>query len=214
MPKPEHYINENIPFKKVFVVDSNNEKLGVLTKQEALDKAKAENLDLVLISVGKSEKGEPRPIVRILDYGLFKYDRKKKQKELKEKQTIIENREIRLTPNIGDHDIKFKAKKAREFLMNGDRLKISLKFRGREKTRQELGHETLEKFIALLDDIAQVTKEATFTGGKFLDVFLQQDKKKAAKFLKENKNINKLDNEEDNDGKEQNEAEEGFSEEN
>lgn len=109
-----------------------------------------------------------------------------------------------MTPNIGDHDVEFKAKKAREFLMNGDRLKISLKFRGRERSRQELGHETLDKFIALLDDVAQVTKPATFTGGRFLDVFLQQDKKKMTKILREQKSQEKI-NEGEENGKEQDE---------
>lgn len=128
-------------------------------------------MDLVLISIN------PKPIVKILDYGKFKYNRKKKQKEEKSKQTRIENRQIRLTPLIGDNDIKIKAKKAREFILNGDYVKVSLKFRGREAQRPELGHEVLDKFFKELEDVAMIAKERTLNG-RFLDMFLQQDKKK------------------------------------
>lgn len=142
-----------------------------MTKQQALEKAQELKMDLVLISI------TPKPIVKILDYGKFKYDRKKKQKEDKAKQTRIENHQIRLTPLIGDNDIKIKAKKAREFLLNGDYVKISLKFRGREAQRPELGHEVLNKFYKEVEDIAMIAKEPILNG-RFLDMFLQQDKKK------------------------------------
>lgn len=136
-------------------------------------------MDLVLISIN------PKPIAKILDYGKFKYNRKKKQKEEKIKQTRIENHQIRLTPLIGDHDIKVKAKKAREFVLNGDFVKVSLKFRGREFQRPELGYEALNKFYKELEDIASVAKEPSLNG-KFLDMFLQQDKKKIIQLNKLN----------------------------
>ncbi|MGY5139615.1 translation initiation factor IF-3 [Mycoplasmopsis gallinarum] len=176
-PTAEHYINENIPFKKLIVVDNEGNK-KIMETHEALTEAKDQKLDLVLIAV------EPKPVAKIMDYGKFKYERKKKQKEQKEKQTTIQNRQIRLTPMIGDHDLMTKAKKAREFLLDGDRLKVSLKFRGREMTRQELGHATLQKFYKFVEDIADITKEPSLTD-RFLDMYLQPNKVKIVKYKKE-----------------------------
>lgn len=178
-------INQNIPFKKVFVIGEDGEKIGVLETRQAIEMAREQRLDLVLISV------EPKPIARILNYGKFKYERKKKQKAAKEKQTIIQNRQIRLTPMIGIHDLNVKSKKAREFLLDGDRIKVSLKFRGRELARQELGHATLEKFYQSLEDIADITKEATLVNERFLDMYLQPNKVKIAKYKKENNLVDK-----------------------
>lgn len=140
-------------------------------------------MDLVLISIS------PKPIAKILDYGKFKYLRSKRKKEEKSKQTKIENHQIRLTPFIGDNDIKTKAKKAKEFLLDCDVVKVSLKFKGREAQRPEFGHETLMKFYREVEDIALISKEPVLNG-KFLDMFLQQDKKKMVQYnkqLKENK---------------------------
>ncbi|WP_129623065.1 translation initiation factor IF-3 [Mycoplasmopsis columbinasalis] len=178
-------INENIPFKKVFVIGEDGEKIGVLDTRQAIEMAKEQKLDLVLIST------EPKPIARVLNYGKFKYERKKKQKAAKEKQTIIQNRQIRLTPLIGIHDLNVKSKKAREFLLDGDRIKVSLKFRGRELARQELGHQTLQKFYESLADIADITKEATLVNDRFLDMYLQPNKTKVAKYKKENNLVDK-----------------------
>lgn len=153
---------------------------------QAITKAKEIKMDLVLISVN------PKPIAKILDYGKFKYDRKKKEKEAKEKQTMVQNRQVRLTPLIGQHDLETKARKAREFLLNGDRLKISLKFRGRELARKELGYETIDRFYALIEDIADVAKAATFNQDRFLDLQVQPSKVKIVKYLKtvnQNENI-------------------------
>ncbi|WP_027120604.1 translation initiation factor IF-3 [Mycoplasmopsis lipofaciens] len=172
-------INENIPFSKVFLLDANGEKIGVKPTREAIEIAKEQRLDLVLISV------EPKPIARILDYGKFKYERKKKQKIAKEKQTTIQNRQIRLTPMIGEHDLMVKSRKAKEFLLDGDRIKVSLKFRGRELARQDLGYDTLDKFFKTLEDIADITKEPVLNNNRFLDMYLQPNKNKVAKYKKE-----------------------------
>ena len=155
----------------------------MLSRNDALQKAQDMKMDLVLISI------DPKPIAKILDYGKFKYNRKKKQKEEKAKQSKTESRQIRLTPLIGDNDIKIKAKKAREFLLNGDYVKISLKFRGREAQRPELGHETLQKFYKEVEDIAMIAKESVLNG-RFLDMFLQQDKKKVLQYNKTLKDKN------------------------
>ena len=144
-----------------------------MTKEEAISKASEEKMDLVLIALD-----ENRPITRIMDYGKFKYDKKKKQKLNKEKQTVTVNREIRLTPLIGEHDLKTKAKKAKEFILDGNRVKVSVKFRGRERTRTDLGDEILNKFFALVEDVAKITKSPTLQNDRFLDMFIEKDKKK------------------------------------
>lgn len=144
-----------------------------MTKEEAISKASEEKMDLVLIALD-----ENRPITRIMDYGKFKYDKKKKQKLNKEKQTVTVNREIRLTPLIGEHDLKTKAKKAKEFILDGNRVKVSVKFRGRERTRTDLGDEILNKFFTLVEDVAKITKAPTLQNDRFLDMFIEKDKKK------------------------------------
>ena len=181
-PKAEHIVNERIPYNKVFVIDENGEKIGVMLKTEAIEKAKESNMDLVLIALDNN-----RPITRIMDYGKFKYDKKKKNKLNKEKQSQTTNREIRLTPLIGDHDLKTKAKKAREFILDNARVKVSVKFRGREKTRTELGTEILDKFFAMVEDIAKITKPAMMVNDKFLDMFIEKDSKKVKFFNNSNK---------------------------
>ncbi|WP_324673351.1 translation initiation factor IF-3 [Mycoplasma sp. 888] len=175
----EHYVNSDIPFKQVFVIGADQEKIGVMYTSEAIELAKSQRMDLVLISV------EPKPICRILDYGKFKYDRKKKNKELKEKQTIIQNREVRLTAMIGENDLLTKSRKAREFLLKGDRIKVSLKLRGRELLMKDLGIKTLEKFFTTLEDIAEITSEPKLINNRFLDMNLQPNKQKVLRYQKE-----------------------------
>ncbi|AWX69766.1 translation initiation factor IF-3 [[Mycoplasma] anseris] len=181
-PKSEHVVNNAIPFKKVFVIGPNGEKIGVLTKEEAIEKARDYNMDLVLIALENN-----KPITRIIDYGKFKYDKKKKQKEAKEKQTVTVNREIRLTPLIGTHDLETKARKAREFILDGNRVKVSVKFRGRERSRTDLGEDTLKRFFSLVEDIAKISKEATMQNDRFLDMYIEKDKRKI-EALKNNEN--------------------------
>ncbi|MBN3534949.1 translation initiation factor IF-3 [Mycoplasma procyoni] len=170
-------VNEDIPFQKIFVINSNNEQVGVLSKADAIEMAREQKMDLVIISIDNSGD-RPKPIGRIMDYGKFKYERKKKQKEAKEKQTFVNNREIRLTPGINIKDIQTKAKKAREFLLDGDRVKVSLKFRGREASRPELGQVVLDKFYEFVEDIAKITKDAQ-QHERFLDMYIERDKKKS-----------------------------------
>lgn len=152
-----------------------------MSREDALERAQNLKMDLVLISIN------PKPIARILDYGKFKYNRKKKQKEEKIKQSRVENRQIRLTPMIGINDIKIKAKKAREFILDGDFVKVSLKFRGREMQRPELGEQVLDQFFHEVEDIAMYAKPRQ-QNGRFLDMFLQQDKKKVIQYEKQLKN--------------------------
>lgn len=160
----------------MFVLSNDGEKLGVMDKRTALERAKDSGLDLVIISDNPQQ-----PVAKILDYGKFKYERKKKRKEAKANQSVTNNREVRLTPMIGVHDLMVKSKKAREFLMDGDRVKVSLKFRGREMARKELGYEKLDEFFKTLEDIAKIDKPATLNGGRFLDLHISRDKNKQPK---------------------------------
>ncbi|MGL5358013.1 MAG: translation initiation factor IF-3 [Metamycoplasmataceae bacterium] len=175
--KKEHFINSDIPFNKMYVIDENKEQLGVLEKSKALELASDKNLDLVIISVN------PKPIARIMDYGKFKYNRNKKQKEEKAKQTRVENHEVRLTPLIGINDLKIKARKAREFILKGDVVKVAIRFKGREIQKKNLGLETLENFRMELDDIAVVNGDINDKLGKIIYMTLTQDKKKMEKYL-------------------------------
>lgn len=169
-------INAYIPFSKMFIISSEGEKLGVMTKTAAIEKAESEGLDLVIIS-----NNPKQPVAKILDYGKFKYERKKKQKDAKSKQSVTNNREIRMTPMIGEHDLMTKSRKAREFILKGDRVKVSLKFRGREMARKSLGFDKLDEFFKTLEDIAEIQKPPTMSGGRFLDMYIIRDKKKKLK---------------------------------
>lgn len=147
-----------------------------MTKTAAIEKAESEGLDLVIIS-----NNPKQPVAKILDYGKFKYERKKKQKDAKSKQSVTNNREIRMTPMIGEHDLMTKSRKAREFILKGDRVKVSLKFRGREMARKSLGFDKLDEFFKTLEDIAEIQKPPTMSGGRFLDMYIIRDKKKKLK---------------------------------
>ncbi|VEU59755.1 translation initiation factor IF-3 [Mesomycoplasma neurolyticum] len=169
-------VNDAIPFKKMFVIDHNNEQIGVVTKEDAIQLAKDQKLDLVVITIDNTTS-IPRPIAKIMDYGKFKYERKKKQKQQKEKQTFVNNKEIRLSVRINIKDIETKAKKAREFLLDGDRVKVSLKFKGREISRPENGKKILDQFYEFVEDIAKITKDSQ-PNERFLDMYIERDKKK------------------------------------
>lgn len=181
----EHQINENILFSNVFLVGSDNEKIGKVSTKEALQLAKSKGLDLVLISIKevktKEDKVQKIPIAKILDYGKFRYDNKKRKKQEKEKQSFTNNREIRLSFSINIQDILVKAKKAKEFILDGDRVKVALRFRGREITRVDQGKQTLDLFFKELKFIAKKSKEIS-QNGNFLVMNLERDRKKLSKF--------------------------------
>ncbi|XP_023226610.1 uncharacterized protein LOC111627270 [Centruroides sculpturatus] len=151
----------------MFVIDADGTKLGVLERYQALELAAEKRLDLVIISANPDQ-----PVAKLLDYGRYKYNRSKKRKEVKAKQSFTNNREVRLTVMIGEHDLDVKAKKARQFLLAGDRVKVSLKFRGREIVRQELGHAKLDQFFQKVADVAQIQKPPALANGRFLDMYL------------------------------------------
>ena len=157
--KQELPINEQIRSKKVQVIDDQGEKKGVMSLNDALDFAFDRKLDLVLVSPNV----EP-PVCKVMNYGKYKFEQSKKEKEAKKKQKTFETKEIRITPNIEKHDFEFKARNARKFLEEGNKVKITVKFRGRELNYIKLGEDNLNKFIEELSDIAAPEKKAVLEG--------------------------------------------------
>ncbi len=157
--KQELPINGQIRAKEVQLIGENGEKLGVVNFNDALNMAEEKKLDLVLVAPNA------KPVVcRIMNYGKYKFEQAKKEKEAKKKQKVMEIKEIRITPNIEEHDFGFKAKNARKFIESGNKLKITVRFRGREINNSKAGEVVLNKFIDELSDIAIVEKAPKLEG--------------------------------------------------
>ncbi len=157
--KQELPINERIREKEVQLIGVNGEKLGVVSSKEALEIAAKENLDLVLVAPNSKP-----PVCKIMNYGKYKFEQAKKEKEAKKKQKVLEIKELRVTPNIEEHDFGFKSKNARKFLQDGNKVKITVRFRGREVNNTKLGEAVLDKFIENLQDISVVEKKPKLEG--------------------------------------------------
>jgi len=153
------FINEQIRDKEVRVISAQNDQLGVMSIQEAMRLAEEAGLDLVKIA----PTAQP-PVCRIVDYGKFKYEQGRKEKEARKKQKTVEIKEIRLTPNIDVHDLNTKRNKARQFISKGDRVKITLRFRGREMAHMMKSKYILDEFAEHLADIANVEKPPKIEG--------------------------------------------------
>ena len=152
-------INEEIRAKELRVIGTDGTQLGIMSRDEALERAEESKLDLVCIS----PKANP-PVCKILDYGKYKYELQKKEKEAKKKQKTTQVKEIRLSTFIEDHDIMVKAKTGSKFLKDGDKLKVSLRFRGREKDYVARGMEVMEKFAEAVSDVGSIDKKTNFEG--------------------------------------------------
>lgn len=152
-------INEQIRVNKVNVIDENGEKKGLMDTRDALELAFSKKLDLVMVSPNPQ-----MPVCKIMNYGKYKFEQAKREKEARKKQKAVEVKEIRITPNIEQHDFEFKAKNARKFLEDGNKVKITVRFRGRELNYVKLGEANLNKFIESLEDIAVVEKKPVLEG--------------------------------------------------
>ncbi len=144
-------MNEEIDVPEVRLVDADGEMLGVLSHQEALEKANEVGLDLVEVS----PNADP-PVCKILDYGKFKYNEQKRRHDARKKQKTIEVKEIKMRPGIDTHDYDVKLRSARRFLDDGDKVKVTIRFRGRELAHQELGMDVLNRVRKELEEIAKV----------------------------------------------------------
>lgn len=156
-------VNEDITATKIRLIDDKGEMLGVYGTKQAIEKAYEAGLDLVEVS----PNAEP-PVCKILDYGKYKYEQQKKASEAKKKQVTVNVKEIKLRPAIGDHDYQTKLKAARKFIEQGDKLKVSLRFRGREMAHMSLGMEVVQRMKADLSDIAKVDQEAKTEGRQIM----------------------------------------------
>lgn len=164
--EPKDLVNEDIRFKEVLVIDQNGEKLGVMSRTDALNKAYDAELDLICVAANS----EP-PVCRILDYGRYRFEAQKKAREAKKKQHVTEMKALRVSPVIDQHDFDTKLKRARGWIEEGQRVKIDMRFRGRMITRQEVGREIMNKFTEQISDIASVEKAPSMEGNTMSVVF-------------------------------------------
>lgn len=146
-------------------MDENGEMVGVLSQREALERAYKAGLDLVEVS----PNADP-PVCKILDYGKHKFEEQKRRAEIRKKQKVIEIKEIQLRPGIDKHDFEVKMRSARKFIEEGDKLKITLRFRGREMSHQELGMDVLNRVKDALQDIAKVEQTPKMEGKRAIMV--------------------------------------------
>ncbi|MGO1580994.1 MAG: translation initiation factor IF-3 [Peptoniphilaceae bacterium] len=155
----ELQINEEIRDKEVRLIDEEGNQVGIVAKNRALEMAQDKRLDLVKIAPNSKP-----PVCRILDYGKYRYELMKKEKDAKKKQKVINVKELRLTPNIEEHDLNTKVNHAKTFLKNGDRVKVAVRFRGREMGHTDIGKEVLDKFVELVSEYGIVDKKAKMEG--------------------------------------------------
>ena len=161
-------INEQIRDREIRLIGENGEQLGIMSSRDALKLAKEANLDLVKIAPAAKP-----PVCKIIDYGKYRYELARKEKEAKKKQKVTEVKEIRLTPNIDDNDLNTKANNARKFLVKGDKVKVSLRFRGREMAHTMASKLILDTFFSKLEDIAIIEKPAKLEGRNMI-MFLSE----------------------------------------
>ena len=161
-------INEQIRCKEVRVIGEEGQQLGVMALRDALNMAKDAGVDLVMVSPSANP-----PVCRIVDYGKFKYEQLRREKEAKKKQKTIEIKEVRLSPNIEENDLNTKVNNARKFLTKGNKVKVTLRFRGREMAHMQSSKCILEKFAEILSDVAVVEK-APKVEGRSMTMFLTE----------------------------------------
>lgn len=152
-------MNEEINLPKVRLIGSNNEQLGIMSSREALAIAEEQNLDLVLMS----PNAEP-PVCKIIDYGKFKFDQAKKLKEQRKAQKTVDIKEIQLSMTIEKHDIEVKAKHAQKFLSSGDKVKVTIRMKGRQQARPEIGIEVMNTFFEVVKDFGIIEKAPEIMG--------------------------------------------------
>lgn len=170
--KQDFLTNEQIKASVVEVIGTNGERLGQMNTDDAISRAYDEDMDLVMVSPNANP-----PVCKILDYSKYKFEMAKREKEARKNQKIVELKEVRLSASIDTHDLEIKAKNANKFLKAGDKVKVSLKFKGREVRFVEKGKETILKFVSMLEE-GNIDKEPKLEG-RFLNVIVmpkQQNK--------------------------------------
>ena len=157
--EPTDIVNEAIRDREVLVIGSDGTQLGVMSRRDALQKAYDEDLDLLCVA----PNAQP-PVCKIIDYGRYLFEQQKKEREAKKNQQTAEMKSLRVSPVIDQHDFDTKVKRAKEWLSDGQKVKIDMRFRGRMITRQEVGKQVLDKFTEQVSDVADVTKPPMLEG--------------------------------------------------
>lgn len=174
-PRDAHRVNEQIRLSPIFVIDETGQQLGEVDTREALAMARERGLDLV--EVGANQRP---PVCRIMDYGKFKYETKKKANASKKKQHQVVLKEVRVRPKTATGDLKVKVERARKFLEAGDKVQVTCLFRGREMAHQEVGLDVMRRFFEQLEDIAKIEREPRLEGKRMNMIVAKSKKKQAA----------------------------------
>lgn len=162
-------INEQIKDKEIRLIGEDGEQLGIMSAKDALKLAKEAELDLVKIA----PTAKP-PVCKIIDYGKYRYELARKEKEAKKKQKTVETKEVRLSPNIETNDLNTKINMARKFLVKGDKVKVTLRFRGREMAHMNSSKHILDDFAEQLSDVATIEKPAKLEGKSIMMVLAKK----------------------------------------
>ena len=161
-----HQTNDEIRDKEVRLIDQAGEQLGIMSSQEALRLAEEQNLDLVKISPNAVP-----PVCKIMDYGKYRFEQTKREKEARKNQRVVEIKEIRMSPGIDIGDFNTKLKNAQKFIADGNRVKVSVRFRGREMAHTDIGRDLLDRFAAQCAETANLDKPAKLEG-RMMSIFL------------------------------------------
>jgi translation initiation factor IF-3 len=175
---PEPRINERIRVPEVRLIDEEGRQIGIIRTAEAMTMARERDVDLVEVAATASP-----PVARLMDFGRYKYEQAKKEREAKKHQVNVQLREVRMKPKIDDHDVDFKTRTAAKLLKQGDKVKVTVMFRGREITHPQIGKALLDRVQASLEDIASLEKDAMLEG-RHMTIILAPDKKKMAAKLR------------------------------
>ncbi|MEJ9282334.1 MULTISPECIES: translation initiation factor IF-3 [Ureibacillus] len=166
------YVNEGIRARELRVIDQNGEQLGIKSRNEALEMAARVNLDLVLVA----PQAKP-PVARIMDYGKFKFEQQKKEREIRKNQKVIHMKEVRLSPTIDEHDFQTKLRNAIKFLQKGDKVKCTLRFKGRAITHTDIGQRVLDRFAEECAEYATVEQKPKLEGRSMFLVLAPKNEK-------------------------------------
>jgi translation initiation factor IF-3 len=155
----QDFYNESIPFSELLVITDTGEKLGILKRSDALKQAYDKDLDLVVVSPNSKP-----PVAKMMDYSKYRYEQQRRLREMKRNQKTVDVKEIRLSPVIGEHDFLTKFNQAKRFIGKGDKVKITIRFRGRMITRTEQGYDVIKSFIEKFEDLVIVEQRPKMDG--------------------------------------------------
>ena len=168
----ELLINEEIKVNEVFLIGADDTKHGVVETAVAQRMADEADLDLVMIAANQTP-----PVCRITDYSKFRFEKAKREKEQRKNQKTVELKEVRLSPTIDVHDLEVKANACKKFLKNGDKVKVTIRYRGRQVTHNDLGHDVFSAFLELVDECAQVDRAAKMEGKSLVMILMPKTQK-------------------------------------